>query len=86
MKTKDVLEIIVAGLVLNPQKVKINEKLTEMGMVYEIECDPSDRKYIIGKKGSTFRALLTIVRKIGTKNKQAVYLKIKEENEPKNQK
>jgi predicted RNA-binding protein YlqC (UPF0109 family) len=86
MKTKDVLEIIVAGLVLNPQKVKINEKLTEMGMVYEIECDPNDRKFIIGKKGSTFRALLTIARKIGTKNKQAVYLKIKEENEPKNKK
>jgi predicted RNA-binding protein YlqC (UPF0109 family) len=78
MNTKEVLETIIKALVLNPEKVKINENKTELGIIFEIEIPKEERKYVIGKNGSTFRALLMLIRKIGIKNKQIVHLKIKE--------
>jgi len=79
--TEEILKLIVMGLVKNPEKVEIKKKITEMGTLLEIHCVPEDRQYVIGKRGSTFRLLSGLMRKIGAKNKQAVSLKIYEEND-----
>ena len=79
MSAKEVLEVIVKSLVPSPEKVKITEKETELGALIEIECDPSERKHIIGRKGRAFRDLLRVVKRVAKKNHKMVFVRIKEE-------
>jgi len=85
MKPEEILEMIISGLVLNPQKVKIEKKITEMGTLLTIYCPKEERKFIIGRKGSTFKSLCSLMRKIGLKNRQLIHLKIHEEENEKNE-
>jgi len=81
MKVEELLEIIIKELVLNPEKIKVEKKITEMGTLLIIYCPKEERKYIIGKKGTTLKLLRGLMWKIGVKNRQAIYIKIEEQEE-----
>jgi len=70
------LETIVKAVVANPDKVKIERKVDEMGVLLELLIDPSDMGTIIGKEGKTAKALRTILRAFGAKNQARINLKI----------
>ncbi len=73
---KDFLEFIVKNLVDNPDVVEVERKVDEMGVLLSLKVHPDDMGQIIGKEGSTARAIRNLVRIIGLKNKARVNLKI----------
>jgi len=75
---KDFLELIVKTLVDNPKDVKIDRKLDEMGVLLTLSLNKEDMGQIIGRQGSTVRAIRTLLRIIGLKNHARVNLKIEE--------
>lgn len=72
------LEFIVKNIVTKPEAVKIERKVDEMGVLLSLKVDPSDMAQIIGRQGSMAKALRTILKVAGAKNKARVNLKIEE--------
>ncbi len=75
---KEFLEYVVKTLVDNPDDVKVERKVDEMGVLLTLEVNPEDMGQIIGREGSTARAIRNLVRIIGLKNHARVNLKINE--------
>ncbi len=78
MVDKDFLEFIVKTLVDHPDDVKIDRKVDEMGVLLSLNLNKEDMGQIIGRQGSTVRAIRTLLRIIGLKNHARVNLKIEE--------
>jgi len=75
---KDFLEHIVKALVDHPGDVKVDRKVDEMGVLLSLNVNPEDMGQIIGRAGSTARAIRSLVRIVGLKNHARVNLKIEE--------
>jgi len=75
---KEFLEYIIKSLVDHPDDVKIDRKVDEMGVLLSLKVNPEDMGQIIGKNGSTARAIRSLVRIIGLRNHARVNLKIEE--------
>ena len=75
---KDFLEYIVKGLVDNPDDVSVERKVDEMGVLLSLKVNQEDMGQIIGKAGSTARAIRNLIRIVGLKNHARVNLKIEE--------
>lgn len=78
MADKDFLEYVVKALVDNPEAVKIDRKVDEMGVLLTLKVDPSNMGQIIGRNGNTAKAIRTLLRIVGMKNNARVNLKIEE--------
>lgn len=72
------LEFVVKALVDNPNDVKINRTVDEMGVLLTLEVNPIDMGKIIGRSGNTAKAIRTLLRVVGMKNNARVNLKINE--------
>jgi predicted RNA-binding protein YlqC (UPF0109 family) len=72
------LEYVVKALVDHPTDVKVDRKVDEMGVLLSLKVNPEDMGQIVGREGSTARAIRTLVRIIGLKNHARVNLKIEE--------
>lgn len=75
---KDFLEYVIKALVDHPEDVKIDRKVDEMGVLLSLKVNPEDMGQIIGKVGSTAKAIRGLVRIVGLKNHARVNLKIEE--------
>ena len=75
---KDFLEYVVTTLVDHPEDVKIDRKVDEMGVLLTLNLHKEDMGQIIGREGSTVKAIRTLLRIIGLKNHARVNLKIEE--------
>jgi len=75
---KDFLEFIVKALVDHPEDVKLDRRVDEMGVLLSLKVNPEDMGQIIGRAGSTARAIRSLVRIVGLKNHARVNLKIEE--------
>ncbi|OGZ28887.1 MAG: hypothetical protein A2427_01950, partial [Candidatus Nealsonbacteria bacterium RIFOXYC1_FULL_40_7] len=75
---KEFLEFIIKALVDHPEDVKIDRKVDEMGVLLSLKVNPEDMGQVIGRSGSTARAIRTLVRIVGLKNQARVNLKIEE--------
>ena len=77
-KDKEFLEFLIKALVDHPEDVKVERKVDEMGVLLSLKVNPEDMGQIIGKQGSTARAIRNLVRIVGLKNHARVNLKIEE--------
>ncbi len=75
---KDFLEFVVKALVDHPQDVKVDRKVDEMGVLLTLNLNKEDMGQIIGRQGSTVKAIRALLRIIGLKNHARVNLKIEE--------
>lgn len=75
---QEFLENIVKALVDNPQDVKVDRKVDEMGVLMTLDVNPEDMGKIIGRQGNTAKAIRTLLRVVGMKNNARVNLKINE--------
>lgn len=75
---KEFLEYVVKALVDHPDDVKITRKVDEMGVLLTLRVHTEDMGQIVGKAGSTAKAIRGLVRIIGLKNHARVNLKIEE--------
>jgi predicted RNA-binding protein YlqC (UPF0109 family) len=72
------LEFLIKSLVDHPEDVVVNRAVDEMGVLLSLKVNAEDMGQIIGRSGSTARAIRNLVRIIGLKNHARVNLKIEE--------
>jgi len=72
------LESVVKALVDNPDDVRIDRKVDEMGVLLTLDVNSEDMGKVIGKSGNTAKAIRTLLRVVGMKNNARVNLKINE--------
>lgn len=70
------VEYIVKTLVNNPDKVSVDRKIDEKGVLLSLSVDPEDVGRVIGKRGATAQSIRTLLRALGTKNDARYNLKI----------
>lgn len=75
---KDFLEYVVKAIVDHPDDVKIERKIDEMGVLLLLKVNPMDMGQVVGRGGSTAKAIRSLLRIVGIKNNARVNLKIEE--------
>lgn len=75
---QEFLEYIVKAIVDNPDDVKLERNIDEKGVLMTLTVNPKDMGMIIGRQGSTAKAIRTLLRVVGAKNDARVNLKINE--------
>lgn len=73
---KDFVEYIVKQIVNKPDEVEITRKTDEMGVLIEVRVAQEDMGLLIGRAGSTAKAIRTLARIIGLRNNARVNLRI----------
>lgn len=77
-KDQEFVEMVVKAIVDNPDKVKTERKVDEMGVLIELTVDGEDMGKIIGKEGKTAKSIRTLLRVLGARERARVNLKIVE--------
>lgn len=77
-KDQEFVEYVVKALVDNPDKVKLERTIDEMGVLLTLNVDPADMGQVIGRQGQTAKAIRTLLKVVGAKNNARVNLKINE--------
>jgi len=77
-KDQAFVEMVVKQIVDNPDKVKTERRVDEMGVLIELTVDAEDMGKIIGKEGRTAKSIRTLLRVLGAKEHARVNLKIVE--------
>lgn len=77
-RDQEFIEYVVKMLVDNPDDVKVERKIDEMGVLITLDVNAKDMGMVIGREGMTAKALRTLLRVIGARNNARVNLKINE--------
>jgi len=77
-RDKEFLEFIVKSLVDYPDDVKVERTVDERGVLISLDVNPKDMGMVIGRQGSTAKAIRTLLRVVGARNNARVNLKINE--------
>ena len=76
---KEAIEMIVKALVNEPEKVEVCETEGERGTVtIEVRVAPEDVGKVIGRQGSTIRALRSVLHAAGMKHNRRFVLDVLE--------
>ena len=75
---RDFVEFIIKGIVNNPDKVEVVRTVDELGVLLTVKVAPEDMGLLIGRSGTTAKAVRTLARIIGMRNNARVNLKIEE--------
>jgi predicted RNA-binding protein YlqC (UPF0109 family) len=78
VKDVEFLEYVVKAIVDNPDAVKVTRDVDERGVLIMLDVAPEDMGMIIGRQGSTAKAIRTLLRSIGARSNARVNLKINE--------
>ena len=70
------VEYIVKTLVNNPDKVTVERKIDEKGVLLSLTVAPEDVGRVIGKRGVTAQSIRMLLRALGTKQDARYNLKI----------
>ncbi len=77
-KDQEFLENVIKALVVHPEDVKVTRNVDEMGVLLSLKINPEDMGQVIGRQGSTARAVRSLLRIVGLRNNARVNLKIEE--------
>ena len=75
---QEFLEFAIKSIVDHPDDVKVTRSVDEMGVLLTLKVNSEDMGQIIGRQGSTAKALRTLLRVIGAKHNARINLKIEE--------
>lgn len=70
------LETIIKALVENPDFVRVNRKVDEMGVLLTVNLNEKDAGAVIGKDGSTIQSIRKIMKIVGMKNNARINVKL----------
>jgi len=73
---RELVELIIKGIVDNPDKVEINEIIGERSSIFEIRVDPKDIGKVIGRQGRNIKSIRTIVNAAAQKGDKRVIIEI----------
>jgi uncharacterized protein len=77
-KDQEFVEYIIKALVDNPEDVRTDRTVDEMGVLITLHINSVDMGQVIGRMGQTAKAVRTLLRVVGAKHKARVNLKINE--------
>lgn len=77
----DFLESVVKSIVDHPDDVKVVKNVDEMGVLLSLNVNAADMGQVVGRQGTTAKALRTLLRIVGIKASSRVSLKIEEPGE-----
>lgn len=69
---KELLEVIIKGLVDNKQAVSIEEKDTNTTITYQVKVAQSDMGQVIGKQGKMAKSIRTVMKSVATKEHKRI--------------
>jgi len=75
---KELIELIIKGIVDNPDKVEINEIVGEKSSIYEVKVASDDIGKVIGRQGRNIKSIRTIVNAAAQKDDKRVVIEIVE--------
>lgn len=78
MQESDValLEQIIQAIVAKPEKVVIERKVDEMGVLLSVRLDDKDAGALIGRGGETIAAIRRIMKLVGVKANARINIKL----------
>lgn len=77
-RDRDFVEFIIKELVNNPNDVVVTRTVDELGVLLTVKVNKDDMGLLIGRSGSTAKAVRTLARIVGMRNNARVNLKIEE--------
>ncbi len=75
---QEFLEYVVKAIVNHPEDVRVERRVDEMGVLLSLRVNPQDMGQVVGRQGSTAKAIRNLLRIVGLKNNARVNLKIEE--------
>lgn len=72
------MEFIIKSIVNNPDAVQVTRTVDELGVLLSVKVAPDDMGLLIGRSGSTAKAVRTLARIVGMRNNARVNLRIEE--------
>ncbi len=73
---REFIEMIIKGIVDNPDKVEINEIVGERSSIFEVRVDSNDIGKVIGKQGRNIKSIRTIMDASAQKGDKRVIIEI----------
>jgi len=75
---REFVEYIIKSIVTKPEAVTVNRTVDELGVLLTVKVDPEDMGLLIGRSGSTAKAIRILARIVGMRNNARVNLRIEE--------
>jgi len=75
---REFVEYIIKSLVTKPDDVQVERTVDELGVLLTVKVDREDMGLLIGRSGSTAKAIRTLARIVGMRNNSRVNLRIEE--------
>jgi predicted RNA-binding protein YlqC (UPF0109 family) len=73
---REFIEMIIKGIVDNPDKVEINEIVGERSSIFEVRVDSNDIGKVIGRQGRNIKSIRTIMDASAQKGDKRVIIEI----------
>lgn len=73
---KELIELIIKGIVDNPDKIEINQVVGEKTLIFEVKVDPDDIGKVIGRQGRNIKSIRTIINAAAQKDNKRVIIEI----------
>ena len=73
---QEFVEYVLKTVVDNPDDVKVDRTIDEMGVLISVSVHPDDMGKVIGKSGQTAKAIRTLLKVVGAKRDARVNMKI----------
>ena len=73
---RELIELIIKGIVDNPDRVEINEIIGEKTSIFEVKVDTNDIGKVIGRQGRNIKSIRTIVNAAAQKDDKRVVIEI----------
>ena len=77
-RDRDFVEIIIKEIVNHPDEVVVARTVDELGVLLSVKVNKEDMGLLIGRSGSTAKAIRTLARIVGMRNNARVNLRIEE--------
>ncbi len=77
-KDREFVEYLIKAIVNNPDAVVVTRTVDELGVLLTVKVAREDMGLLIGRSGSTAKAVRTLARIVGMRNNARVNLKIEE--------
>ncbi len=77
-KDREFVEFLIKSIVNSPDSVSVTRTVDELGVLLSVKVDPADMGLLIGRSGSTAKAVRTLARIVGMRNNARVNLRIEE--------
>lgn len=75
---QEFLQYLVQSIVDYPDDVVVDRKVDEMGVLLSLKVNSQDMGKVVGREGSTAKAIRSLLRIVGIKNNARVNLRIEE--------